>query len=87
MSFADALRAIDVTERLGASGNQLGHSVTYAALLSIGMSSGKRRVRPPTANVYVDGFNLYYGALKGRPGRRVVTHPARPLCAYGRGCH
>jgi len=29
------------------------------------MTLNKRRVRRPTANVYVDGFNLYYGALKG----------------------
>ena len=31
------------------------------------MSASKHRVKPPTANVYVDGFNLYYGALKGSP--------------------
>jgi len=32
----------------------------------IGMSSKKhRRQVLPTANVYVDGFNLYYGCLKG----------------------
>jgi hypothetical protein len=29
------------------------------------VSSSKHRAKPPTANVYVDGFNLYYGALKG----------------------
>ena len=23
----------------------------------------------PTANVYIDGFNLYYGAVKGTPYR------------------
>ena len=23
--------------------------------------------RPPSTHVYIDGFNLYYGALKGTP--------------------
>jgi NYN domain len=39
--------------------------VTQVALLFVPVSSNKHRVKLPTANVYVDGFNLYYGALKG----------------------
>lgn len=35
-------------------------------LIFIGMTSDThRRAARPTANVYVDGFNLYYGCLKG----------------------
>ena len=39
--------------------------MTQVALTFYAMSSNKHRVKQPTANVYVDGFNLYYGALKG----------------------
>ncbi len=32
-------------------------------------ASGRPLLHAPTANVYIDGFNLYYGCLKGTPYR------------------
>jgi len=51
--------------------------ITHEQMLALqGMGWG---ADPPRLCVYVDGFNLYYGALKGRPGVRWLD-----LVALGR---
>lgn len=48
------------------------------------MSSGGTRARArPTANVYVDGFNLFYGCLKGTSSKWLDLEALRTLLLPG----